>query len=121
MCFFRVFARRQEFDDRRRYLPLGYRGNVQQLKSMGPLPTFDDVVVELCGRFLLSLPPEELQDANRLFFQIEQMWWFYEDHKSDGASKFIELRSESWQRICGHIPHLELLVPSFQIRPSLRF
>jgi mRNA-decapping enzyme subunit 2 len=92
MCFFRVFARRQEFDDRRRYLPLGYRGNVQQLKSMGPLPTFDDVVVELCGRFLLSLPPEELQDANRLFFQIEQMWWFYEDHKSDEHS---------------HLPHMD--------------
>ena len=90
MYLFRVFARKQEFDDPRAYIPLGYKGVVT--KSFGPTPTFDDVVVELCGRFLLSLPAEELQVVHRLFFQIEQMWWFYEDHKSDHHS---------------HLPHMD--------------
>jgi len=82
MYLFRVFVRMQEFDDRRAYLPLGYKGAVNNM-YVGPSPTFDEVVVELCGRFLLSLPAEELQVVHRLFFQIEQMWWFYEDHKAD--------------------------------------
>ena len=93
MCLFRVFLRTQEFDDPRVYLPLGYKGDVKGMTlTAGPRPTFDDVVVELCGRFLLSLPAEELQVVSRLFFQIEQMWWFYEDHKADQHS---------------HLPHMD--------------
>ncbi|CAJ1959489.1 unnamed protein product [Cylindrotheca closterium] len=30
-------------------------------------------------RFLLNLPPSELASADRIFFQLEQAWWFYED------------------------------------------
>lgn len=100
MCFFRVFTRNQEFDDRRLYLPLGYKGNMANLEqvAIGPKPTFDDVVAELCGRFLLSLPQEELQDANRLFYHIEQMWWFYEDHKADELSHLPHMRHQEFGR-----------------------
>jgi hypothetical protein len=29
-------------------------------------------------RFLYNLPESELSQIDRLFFQIEQAWWFYE-------------------------------------------
>ena len=91
-CLFRVFQRVEEFDDPRSYLPLGvHPGAIAHVAQ--PQPTFDAVVQELCGRFLLSLPSEELQVVSRLFFQIEQMWWFYEDHEAD-------LRP--------HLPHMDM-------------
>lgn len=34
-------------------------------------------------RFLLNIPEEELQSVDRLFFQIEQAHWFYEDFFAD--------------------------------------
>ena len=35
------------------------------------------------SRFLTNLPDSELQHADRLFFQIEQAHWFYEDFIAD--------------------------------------
>ena len=35
------------------------------------------------SRFLTNLPDSELQQADRLFFQIEQAHWFYEDFIAD--------------------------------------
>jgi mRNA-decapping enzyme subunit 2 len=35
-------------------------------------------------RFLYNLPTEELATSDRIFFQIEQAWWFYEDILRDG-------------------------------------
>jgi len=40
---------------------------------------FLDAMEEVHTRFILNLPTEELESSNRLFFQIEQAWWFYED------------------------------------------
>ena len=34
---------------------------------------------DLETRFILNLPDEELENSARLFFQLEQAWWFYED------------------------------------------
>ena len=42
-------------------------------------PEFLDALDEVHTRFILNLPPEELATADRLFFQMEQAWWFYED------------------------------------------
>ena len=92
MCLFRVFQRNEEFDDPRSYLPLGvHPGAIAHMVQ--PQPSFNSVVQELCGRFLLSLPSEELQVVSRLFFQIEQMWWFYEDHEAD---------------LHQHLPHMDM-------------
>lgn len=41
--------------------------------------TFEDALEEVHTRFVLNLPDSELQTADRIFFQIEQAWWFYED------------------------------------------
>jgi len=38
---------------------------------------------DLETRFILNLPDEELENSARLFFQLEQAWWFYEDFLAD--------------------------------------
>ena len=38
-----------------------------------------EAIEDLETRFLLMLSDEELEVSDRLFFQIEQAWWFYED------------------------------------------
>ena len=48
----------------------------------------ENITLESClndveTRFLYNLPESELQKSDRLFFQIEQAWWFYEDFKAD--------------------------------------
>lgn len=37
-------------------------------------------------RFLYNCPEEELQQPERLFMQVEQAWWFYEDFYADKHS-----------------------------------
>eukprot|EP00455_Lapot_gusevi_P004620 TRINITY_DN11908_c0_g1_i2.p1 TRINITY_DN11908_c0_g1~~TRINITY_DN11908_c0_g1_i2.p1 ORF type:complete len:512 (+),score=26.79 TRINITY_DN11908_c0_g1_i2:48-1583(+) len=39
----------------------------------------DDVFNDLASRFLVNLPDEELQSFERLFFQLEQAHWNYDD------------------------------------------
>jgi mRNA-decapping enzyme subunit 2 len=58
------------------------------------------ITVEKCledveVRFLYCLPEEEFMQADRLFFQIEQAWWFYEDFYADKYE---------------HLPHFKKLV-----------
>jgi mRNA-decapping enzyme subunit 2 len=55
-----------------------------------PGPSLREAFEDLETRFILNLPDEELQTPERLFFQIEQAWWFYEDFVAD---KY------------GHLPH----------------
>eukprot|EP00934_Nitzschia_sp_Nitz4_P004016 Nitzschia sp. Nitz4//scaffold49_size126201//124350//125876//NITZ4_003664-RA/size126201-processed-gene-0.104-mRNA-1//-1//CDS//3329553215//4006//frame0 len=77
--------------------------------SEGFLDALDDVHT----RFLLNLPPEELASADRIFFQIEQAWWFYEDMICDN------LEPEQ----LAHFPRFKLLklfaVKMFQFSPLL--
>lgn len=40
---------------------------------------FQDSLDDVQTRFLLNLPTEELATSDRIFFQLEQAWWFYED------------------------------------------
>ena len=42
-----------------------------------------DALDEIEFRFLINLPESELQTPERLFFQIEQAHWFYEDFVVD--------------------------------------
>lgn len=48
-------------------------------KDMNQKTALDDVET----RFLYNCPEEELQQPERLFMQIEQAWWFYEDFYAD--------------------------------------
>ena len=55
-------------------------------------------------RFLYNLPESELNKSERLFFQIEQAWWFYEDFyadKFDNIRHFKDLKSFA-KAIFGH-------------------
>ena len=38
------------------------------------------VMDDLCTRFILNCPPEDLQGGERILFQVETAWWFYEDN-----------------------------------------
>lgn len=53
-------------------------------------PSLKEAFEDLETRFILNLPDAELQTPERLFFQVEQAWWFYEDFVAD---KY------------GHLPH----------------
>ena len=45
--------------------------------------TLEDALADVEARFLYNLPDEELRRSDRLFFQIEQAHWFYEDFMAD--------------------------------------
>ena len=46
---------------------------------MSPVVSQKDALLDVEQRFLVGLPPDEIADPVRLFFHIEQAWWFYED------------------------------------------
>jgi mRNA-decapping enzyme subunit 2 len=46
-------------------------------------PEWDEALEDVHTRFILNLPPSELETADRIFFQLEQAWWFYEDFICD--------------------------------------
>ncbi|KAL6777480.1 mRNA decapping complex subunit 2 [Auxenochlorella protothecoides] len=39
-----------------------------------------ELLDEICVRFIINLPPEELESFERLLFVIEMAWWHYEDN-----------------------------------------
>ncbi|KAJ1459443.1 Dcp2, box A domain-containing protein [Pelagophyceae sp. CCMP2097] len=49
----------------------------------GGSKSLDVALDDVATRFLIHLPASELQAADRLFFQIEQAHWFYEDFLAD--------------------------------------
>ncbi|KAF0686012.1 Aste57867_22166 [Aphanomyces stellatus] len=61
-------------------------------------PTMDEVMDELQSRFLMNLPPTELSSTERLFFQIEQCYWFYEDFYADHHNHLTHLKLNDFAR-----------------------
>mmetsp|Transcript_32187 Transcript_32187/g.63865 ORF Transcript_32187/g.63865 Transcript_32187/m.63865 type:complete len:533 (+) Transcript_32187:46-1644(+) len=57
-------------------------------------PTLEQALDDVEARFLYNLPRNELEQTERLFFQIEQAYWFYEDFKAD---------------VYSHLPHFSTL------------
>jgi mRNA-decapping enzyme subunit 2 len=45
--------------------------------------TYQDALDDVHTRFVLNLPESELLSADRMFVQLEQAWWFYEDFICD--------------------------------------
>ncbi|KAI8871582.1 DCP2-domain-containing protein, partial [Ramicandelaber brevisporus] len=41
--------------------------------------SFGQVLDDLCSRFIINVPLEELSSIERIYFQIEQALWFYDD------------------------------------------
>ncbi|KAL7533896.1 hypothetical protein ACHAWF_004658 [Thalassiosira exigua] len=59
-----------------------------------PIPAsssaYEEAMDDVHARFVLNLPDEELASAPRIFFQLEQAWWFYDDFLCDGADERAE-------------------------------
>jgi mRNA-decapping enzyme subunit 2 len=49
------------------------------MTTITPKMTLVDWLDDLCVRFIVNLPNEELQSVERICFQIEEAQWFYED------------------------------------------
>ncbi|KAF2743535.1 DCP2-domain-containing protein, partial [Sporormia fimetaria CBS 119925] len=65
---------------------------------------FDDLSV----RFLVNLPDEELQDASRICFQIEEAHWFYEDFVREESPDLPSMNMRQFAyEIMAHCPLLE--------------
>lgn len=44
---------------------------------------YEDALDDVHTRFVLNLPDEELETSDRIFFQLEQAFWFYDDFICD--------------------------------------
>ncbi|ELU02605.1 hypothetical protein CAPTEDRAFT_229101 [Capitella teleta] len=62
----------------------------------------DDVLVDLCSRFVINIPEEERQDLIRIFFQIELAHWFYLDFYCQERD---ELKPSLFKNCPNLIPH----------------
>ena len=55
---------------------------------------FEEAMDDVHTRFILNLPDEELRSVPRIFFQLEQAWWFYDDFVCDGAAAAVAVAEE---------------------------
>lgn len=76
----------------------GMAGRMTARTACGPpqrtqLPS-QELLDDLCSRFLLNVPEEELQAFERILFSVEQAHWFYEDNAMEQnlALKALTLR-----------------------------
>eukprot|EP00474_Spongospora_subterranea_P010176 CRZ10634.1 hypothetical protein [Spongospora subterranea] len=78
---------------------------------------------DLSSRFFLNLPEEELGSFDRLFFQLEQAWWFYEDFYREQNPNSLPKFSfrdfcfclfEQSSALRPHIPNFELYFKQFR-------
>ncbi|TYZ63293.1 hypothetical protein PybrP1_009082 [[Pythium] brassicae (nom. inval.)] len=73
-----------------------------------PSPTMAEVMDELQSRFLVNLPASELASSERLFFQIEQCYWFYEDFYADHFAHLHHLKLNDFaKQMFAHCPLLQ--------------
>mmetsp|Transcript_1454 Transcript_1454/g.1951 ORF Transcript_1454/g.1951 Transcript_1454/m.1951 type:complete len:565 (-) Transcript_1454:54-1748(-) len=49
------------------------------------IQAYEDALDDVHTRFILNLPPEELATSDRIFFQLEQAYWFYDDFICDNS------------------------------------
>eukprot|EP00891_Asterochloris_glomerata_P006067 jgi/Astpho2/6067/e_gw1.00084.177.1_t len=71
-----------------------------------------EVLEELCARFVLNAPEEDMQSWERLLFLVEQAHWYYEDFIRE---KDLTLRSYGLKEFTAlmfkRVPGLELFAP----------
>uniref|UniRef100_A0A0D9VMD7 Nudix hydrolase domain-containing protein n=1 Tax=Leersia perrieri TaxID=77586 RepID=A0A0D9VMD7_9ORYZ len=54
-------------------------GGLNRSSSRGQLPP-QELLDDLCSRFVLNVPKEDLESFERILFLLEQAHWFYEDN-----------------------------------------
>ncbi|XXG96576.1 hypothetical protein Hte_002862 [Hypoxylon texense] len=79
--------------------------------------TLEDWLDDLCVRFIINLPREDLESVARICFQIEEAQWFYEDfiRPLDPTLPSMSLRSFSL-KMFQHCP----LLASFSVENHIR-
>ncbi|CAM9469416.1 unnamed protein product, partial [Hapterophycus canaliculatus] len=94
----------------------GAAGVQQHLPPRSPLktakvcvPSLEDALDDVQVRFVLNLPDAELSSADRLFFQLEQAWWFYEDHIADAHKHLPHFKLKEFAKLL--FQHCEALRP----------
>ena len=72
----------------------------------------NDILDDLCCRFILNLPEEERNITERVCFQIELAHWFYEDfyREKDPSLPFLSFRPFCL-RLFHHCPSLSHYIP----------
>lgn len=84
--------------------------NNAKSSSSAPSPTMAEVMDELQSRFLVNLPASELASSERLFFQIEQCYWFYEDFYADHIAHLHHVKLHDFaKQLFAHCPLLQPL------------
>ncbi|CAM9462405.1 unnamed protein product [Ectocarpus sp. 6 AP-2014] len=73
------------------------------------VPTLEDALDDVQVRFVLNLPEAELSSADRLFFQLEQAWWFYEDFIADAHKHLPHFKLKEFAKLM--FEHCEALRP----------
>ncbi len=61
-------------------------GNGVDTTTNNAATAYEEAMEDVHTRFILNLPDDELRSAPRIFFQLEQAWWFYDDFICDGAA-----------------------------------
>eukprot|EP00041_Stephanoeca_diplocostata_P026072 m.695214 g.695214 ORF g.695214 m.695214 type:complete len:345 (-) comp22887_c0_seq2:1930-2964(-) len=73
--------------------------------------SLQDILNDLCTRFLINIPEEHLQDGIRIFFVIEQAHWFYDDYFRTQDPSLPQLNFPAFaQTILSHWPPFHHLV-----------
>ncbi|KAJ4151263.1 hypothetical protein LMH87_011974 [Akanthomyces muscarius] len=86
------------------------------LTMAGPQMQLEDWLDDLCVRFIINLPQEDLSSVERICFQVEEAQWFYEDfiRPLDPSLPSMTLRTFCL-RIFQHCP----LLASFSVENHL--
>ncbi|CAK9191467.1 unnamed protein product [Sphagnum troendelagicum] len=80
-----------------------------------------ELLEDLCSRFVLNAPEEELQSFERILFYVEQAHWFYEDYtmeqnqhlKSLTLREFTSLMFHSCSALRPYITHIDGIYKDF--------
>ncbi|KAJ7566777.1 hypothetical protein O6H91_02G118100 [Diphasiastrum complanatum] len=92
-------------------------GNPVHRSILPPQELLDD----LCSRFVLNAPEEELQSFERILFLVEQAHWFYEDNTMEKNSnmkplslrEFASLMFQSCAALRPYIAHIDDIYKDF--------
>ena len=70
--------------------------------------SLEEVLDDVCVRFLLNIPEEELESFERLFFQLEEAHWFYRDFYCNEYPNIPKFGLKSFcMKLFDHVPFLK--------------
>ncbi|CAM0942846.1 unnamed protein product [Alopecurus aequalis] len=95
-------------------------GGLNRATSRGQLPP-QELLDDLCSRFVLNVPQEDLESFERILFLLEQAHWFYEDNsvehnpslKSLSFKDFTSLMFNSCNALRPYRAHLDEIYKDF--------